>query len=46
MVVVKRHLSVLLKTSYYMPLSVECCGNVLRLQCCLQDSSAVKGIDR
>jgi len=25
--------------------SVECCGNLLRLQCCLQNSSAVKGID-
>ena len=29
-----------------MPLSVECCGNLLRLQCCLQNASAVKGIDR
>ena len=29
-----------------MPLSVECCGNLLRLQCCLQNSSAVNGIDR
>jgi len=29
-----------------MPVSVECRGNLLTLQCCLQDSSAVKGIDR
>ena len=29
-----------------MPLSVECCGNFLRLQSCLQNASAVNGFDR
>jgi len=49
-VVSKRYLSVLLKTSYCIHIRLflcrMLCTSCMRLQCCLQNSSAAKGSDR